>query len=47
MKWYRVQYGLRFYHIRNPFTLWRFLHDTDTREWCDRLYNLMNSSELE
>lgn len=46
MKWYRIKYGWHFYHIHNPFTMWRFIHDNEACEWCDRLYNLIKSNEL-
>lgn len=46
MKWYRIKYGWQFYHIHNPFIMWRFIHDDEMRGWCDRLYNLINSDKL-
>ena len=46
MKIYRIKYGWSFFHIRNPFEMWRFLHDDEARAWCDRLYNLIKSSQL-
>lgn len=45
MKWYRIQYGWRYYHIRNPFTMWRFYHNKYTSEWCDHLHHLIKNAE--
>jgi len=47
MKWYRIKFGWHFYHIRNPFTMWRFYHDEEASGWCDRLQALINRSERE
>jgi hypothetical protein len=45
MKWYRIKYGWNFYHIRNPFTMWRFYHDEEASGWCDRLQRLIDNAE--
>lgn len=45
MKWYRIQYGWRFYHIRNPFIMWRFYHDEEASGWCDRLHVLIKDAK--